>query len=137
MRRILWACFCALSLPAIAQNTVADGTLVAPTENIIVFSAPPNAVFQRSPQAQGVLAPQNGGLALYPLAQGEGPGAFVIGEPQAQMGRTVQVGSQVEVWQRDHMERWVQLTDPATGTPLGWAQWGDPAKPRAHFRVQQ
>ncbi|WP_208352808.1 hypothetical protein [Pseudaestuariivita rosea] len=105
-----------------------------PKKNVVLYSAPPNAVFTQSATAKGVLGVRGGTVALYPLSPSQkNTRDFVLQKPTAQLPRGVQVSNYVDIWQGKQMVRWVELKNPQANTILGWAKWGNATRPSSVF----
>ena len=113
-----------VALPAAAQLTRGlKGLNVRPTENITIYNAPPNAVFQQGQVPTGILHPSADGTEIYPL--GRTDNGYEVQSPVGAPRADLVVTDQVDVIQRGSVERWIQLSDPANQAMLGWIICGE------------
>lgn len=113
-----------IAQPAAAQLTRGlKGLNVRPTENITIYNAPPNAVFQKGQVPTGILHPGVDGSEIYPLDKTDQ--GYQVQKPEGVPRADLVVTDQVDVIQRGSVERWIQLSDPANQTLLGWIICGE------------
>ena len=113
-----------IAQPAAAELTRGlKGLNVQPTENITVYNAPPNAFFQQGQVPTGILHPSADGTEIYPLDKTSQ--RYQVQEPVGIPRADLIVTDQVDVIQRGSVERWIQLSDPADQSKLGWIICGE------------
>ena len=115
----------ALPVCAYAQGKGSSplGRPVFPTENIVIFSAPPSgALTQANPQAilsKGQDLPQ-----LFPLKPSDNGEDYVVASPLANSKDPLEVASFRDIVQGKQVNRWLELQTQTTGESVGWVLFG-------------
>ncbi|MEP2028925.1 MAG: hypothetical protein ABJI96_09510 [Paracoccaceae bacterium] len=117
----LTACFAQAAAAELTRGL--KGLNVRPTENITIYNAPPNALFQQGQVPTGILHPSVDGAEVYPLDKTNR--GYEVQEPVGTPRADLVVTDQVDVIQRGSVERWIQLSDPVSLAKLGWIVCGE------------